>query len=151
MEVELVNGNHLPGVLHRLLPAFGPALLISITYVDPGKWAATVEGGARFGHDLVVLMLIFNVVAILCQYLSACISVVTGKDLAQICSDEYDKFTCMFLGVQATVSMIVLDLTMILGIAHGLNLLFGVDLSMGVFLTALDAVLSPFFSTLLVC
>uniref|UniRef100_A0A2P2MC59 Ethylene insensitive protein n=1 Tax=Rhizophora mucronata TaxID=61149 RepID=A0A2P2MC59_RHIMU len=149
MEVELVNGNHLPGVLHRLLPAFGPALLISITYVDPGKWAATVEGGARFGHDLVVLMLIFNVVAILCQYLSACISVVTGKDLAQICSDEYDKFTCMFLGVQATVSMIVLDLTMILGIAHGLNLLFGVDLSMGVFLTALDAVLSPFFSTLL--
>uniref|UniRef100_A0A2P2MC83 Ethylene insensitive protein n=1 Tax=Rhizophora mucronata TaxID=61149 RepID=A0A2P2MC83_RHIMU len=149
MEVELGSSNHLPGVLHRLLPALGPVLLISLTYIDPGKWAATVEGGARFGYDLALPMLIFNFAAILCQYLSACIGVITGKDLAQICSDEYDKFTCMFLGVQATVSMIVLDLTMILGIAHGLNLLFGVDLSTGVFLTALDAVLSPLFSNFL--
>ncbi|KDP29130.1 hypothetical protein JCGZ_16519 [Jatropha curcas] len=149
METEFVNTNHPPSILHRLLPAVGPGLLIAIGYVDPGKWAATIEGGARFGYDLVVPMLIFNFAAVLCQYLSARIGVVTGRDLAQICSDEYDKFTCMFLGVQAAVSIIALDLTTILGIAHGLNLLFGVDLSTGVFLTAIDAVLFPLFATFL--
>lgn len=38
----------------------------------------------------------------------------------------------------------------VLGVAHGINLLFGVDLSTGVFLAALDAVLFPVFSTFLV-
>ncbi|CAI9782616.1 unnamed protein product [Fraxinus pennsylvanica] len=57
-------------------------------YVDPGKWATTVDGGARFSSYVVLLMLIFNCVAILCQYLSACIAVVTGKDLAQILGNE---------------------------------------------------------------
>ncbi|KAK9290421.1 hypothetical protein L1049_008590 [Liquidambar formosana] len=149
MEAEISKANHLPGILHRLLPAAGPALLISIGYVDPGKWAATVEGGARFGFDLVAIMLVFNFAAILCQYLSACIGVVTGKDLAQICSDEYDKATCIFLGVQTELSVIALELTMILGIAHGINLMFGLDLFTSVFLTAIDAVLFPLFATLL--
>lgn len=84
MESEFVNPNCMLGILHRLLPAIGPGLLVAIGYVDPGKWAATVEGGARFGYDLVVPMLIFNLAAILCQYLSALIGVVTGRDLAQV-------------------------------------------------------------------
>ena len=84
METENSNVNSLPAVFHRLLPFVVPVLLISIGYVDPGKWAATVEGGARFGCDLAALMLVFNFAAILCQYLSARIGVVTGKDLAQV-------------------------------------------------------------------
>ncbi|GMI71236.1 ENHANCED RESPONSE TO ABA3, CYTOKININ RESISTANT 1, ORESARA 2, ETHYLENE INSENSITIVE 2, ORESARA 3 [Hibiscus trionum] len=149
MEVEIGNANHQPGVLNRMLPAVLPVLLISIGYVDPGKWVATVEGGARFGFDLVAPMLLFNCAAILFQYLSARIGIVTGRDLAQICSDEYDKATHIFLGVQAELSMVVLDLTMVLGVAHGINLLLGVELSAGVFLAALDAVLFPVFATIL--
>ncbi|XVF55476.1 hypothetical protein PTKIN_Ptkin06aG0039200 [Pterospermum kingtungense] len=149
MEAETGNGNNQSGVLHRILPVVLPVLLISIGYVDLGKWVTTVEGGARFGFDLIAPMLLFNLAAILCQYLSARIGVVTGKDLAQICSDEYEKSTQIFLGVQAELSVIVLDLTMVLGVAHGINLLFGVDLSTGVFLAALDAVLFPVFATLL--
>jgi NRAMP (natural resistance-associated macrophage protein)-like metal ion transporter len=84
MEAESFNSNPLPDGLNRLLPVVVPVLLISVGYVDPGKWAATVEGGARFGFDLVVLMLVFNFAAILCQYLSARIGVVTGRDLAQV-------------------------------------------------------------------
>ncbi|KAF7146485.1 hypothetical protein RHSIM_Rhsim04G0146400 [Rhododendron simsii] len=87
--------------------------------------------------------------AILCQYLSASIAVVTGRDLSQICSEEYGKATCIFLGVLTEISMIALDLTMILGTAQGLNLIFGVDLFTCVFLTAIDAVLFPVFATLL--
>ncbi|KAK8711997.1 hypothetical protein V6N13_147250 [Hibiscus sabdariffa] len=149
MEAEAGNGNHQQGVLHRLLPAILPVLLISIGYIDPGKWVITVEGGARFGLDLVVPMLLFNLAAILCQYLSAQICVVTGRDLAQICCDEYEKCTRIFLGVQAELSVIILDLTMVLGVAHGINLLFGVDLSTGVFLAALDAVLFPIYASFL--
>lgn len=149
MEAEISNANHMPDVRHQFLPAVFPMLLISIGYVDPGKWAAVVEGGARFGFDLVALMLVFNFAAVLCQCLAARIGVVTGRDLAQICSDEYDKSTCMLLGIQTELSMIALDLTMILGIAHGLHLMFGADLFSCVFLTAIDAVLFPLFATLL--
>ncbi|KAG6639887.1 hypothetical protein CIPAW_10G133200 [Carya illinoinensis] len=94
-------------------------------------------------------MLVFNFAAILCQYLSARIGLVTGRDLAQICRDEYDKFTCLFLGVQIELSVIVLDLTSILGLAHGLNLLFGWDLFSCVFLTAINIILFPLFAILL--
>ncbi|GAV88338.1 Nramp domain-containing protein [Cephalotus follicularis] len=148
MEAEVANPNHQPSFLHRLLPAVIPVLLIAIGYVDPGKWAATIEGGAHFGFDLLTIMLVFNFAAILCQYLSARIGVITGRDLAQICSDEYDKFTCIFLGIQTELSVIALDLTMILGVAHGLNLLFAVDLATCVFLAAVDAILFPLFATL---
>lgn len=134
---------------HRLLPAVLPVLFVAITYVDPGKWVAAIEGGARFGYDLILLMFVFSLAAVLCHYLSACIAVVTGRDLAQICSAEYDTITCIFLGVQAELSMIALDLSMILGTAHALNLTFGIGLFTCVLLTSLDAFLFPLFSNLL--
>lgn len=84
MEAEISNANHMPDVRQQFLSAVFPMLLISIGYVDPGKWAAVVEGGARFGVDLIVLMLLFNFAAVLFQYLSARIGVVTGRDLAQV-------------------------------------------------------------------
>ncbi|XP_010253910.1 PREDICTED: ethylene-insensitive protein 2-like [Nelumbo nucifera] len=149
MEADPTGINQMKDVAFRLFPAVGPMLLISMGYIDPGKWASAVEGGAHFGSDLVLQMLVFNFAAILCQYLAACIGLVTGKNLAQICSEEYNKSICIFLGVQAELSIIALDLTMILGIAHSLNLLFGVDLFTCVFLTALDAVFFPIFATIM--
>lgn len=149
MEFDSLTDNRQPSTLQRLFPAVVPVVFIAISYVDPGKWAVAVEGGARFGVDLVFPVLIFNFAAILCQYLSARIAVVTGRDLAQICSEEYDKITCMLLGVQAEISMIALDLMMVLGTAHGLNVLFGIDLFTGVFLTALNAALFPLLATVL--
>lgn len=85
MEAETASFNYLPSIHSRHLQAVVPVLLVSIGYVDPGKWAATVEGGAHFGFELVSVMLLFNFAAILCQYLSARIGVVTGRDLAQVC------------------------------------------------------------------
>lgn len=84
MESTSLHTTHQSGAIRRFIPFIAPALLVSISYVDPGKWAATVEGGARFGFDLFVLVLLFNLAAILCQYLSASIGVVTGRGLAQV-------------------------------------------------------------------
>ncbi|XP_057512563.1 ethylene-insensitive protein 2.1-like [Actinidia eriantha] len=149
MDTEIFTGKNQPRIIQRLLPAVVPTLLIAVGYVDPGKWAAVVEGGAHFGSDLILPMLVFSFGAILCQYLSACIAVVTGRDLSQICSEEYDKAICVFVGVLTEISMIALDITMILGTAHGINLIFGVDLFTCVFLAAIGAVLFPVFATLL--
>ncbi|KAL8204908.1 hypothetical protein R6Q57_010531 [Mikania cordata] len=146
METNEMIAKSQPSMTHRLLPAVLPVVFVAITYVDPGKWVATIEGGARFGNDLIVLMFVFSLAAVLCQYLSASIAVVTGRDLAQICSTEYDTFTCVFLGIQAELSMIALDITMILGTAHALNLTFGIGLFTCVILTSLDAFLFPVFS-----
>ncbi|KAJ0784598.1 putative NRAMP family protein [Helianthus annuus] len=151
METDNMIAKSHPNTTHRLLPAVLPVLFIAITYVDPGKWVAAIEGGARFGYDLIVLMFVFSLAAVLCQYLSASIAVVTGKDLAQICSTEYDTVTCVFLGIQAELSMIALDLTMLLGTAHALNLTFGIGLFTCVVLTSLDAFLFPVVSSYLEC
>ncbi|KAK4743231.1 hypothetical protein SAY87_001232 [Trapa incisa] len=150
MESQTMSSDNIPVVFRRIIPAVVPALFIAIGYVDPGKWAATIEGGARFGFDLVIPMLVLNFAAILCQYMSARIGVVIGKDLAEICSEEYDKYTCALLGVQTEICVITSDLTMILGIAHGLNLLLGVDLFTCVFLTTVDSVFYPILATLMV-
>ncbi|KAK6146999.1 hypothetical protein DH2020_017911 [Rehmannia glutinosa] len=149
MESETLMIDFQPSTRDRVLAAVGPVLWIAISYVDPGKWAAAVEGGARFGFDLSLLVLIINIVAILCQYLSARVAIATGKNLAQICSEEYDDVTCILLGIQAEISMIVLDLTMVLGTAYGLNAVFGIDLLISVFLTGFDAVLFPILASLL--
>jgi ethylene-insensitive protein 2 len=118
-----VTGGGAPHLFHAL----GPALLISIGYIDLGKWVAAVEAGSRFGLDLVLLALLFNFMAILCQYLAACIGTVTGRSLAEICHQEYSRPTCIFLGVQAGLSLLTSELTMIFGIALGFNLLFEYD------------------------
>ncbi|KAM0943617.1 putative NRAMP family protein [Dioscorea sansibarensis] len=72
--------------------------------------------------------------SILCQYLATCIGMATGKNLAEICSEEYSKSTCILLGVQAEISILISELTTVLGIAHGLSLLFGVEMLPCIFL-----------------
>ncbi|XP_010941527.1 protein ETHYLENE-INSENSITIVE 2 isoform X2 [Elaeis guineensis] len=137
------------GAVPHLFPSIGPALMISMGYIDLGKWVAAVEGGARFGYDLILLVLFFNFAAILCQYLATCIGMITGKNLAEICREEYCRPACITLGLQAEFSMITSDLTTILGIAYGLNLLLGVDLVTCICFAAIGAVLLPFFVTVL--
>ncbi|CAN8257288.1 unnamed protein product [Cochlearia groenlandica] len=149
MEAEIVNVRPQLGFIQRVVPVLLPVLLVSVGYIDPGKWVVNIEGGARFGYELVGITLLFNFAAILCHYVAARISVATGRNLSQICSEEYDKWTCMFLGVQAEFSAILLDLTMVVGVAHALNLLFGVELSTCVFLAAIDAFLFPVFASFL--
>ncbi|KAL7095826.1 hypothetical protein ACP275_10G047200 [Erythranthe tilingii] len=147
MESETLITDYQQMTRERMFAAVGPVLWIATSYIDPGKWAVAVEGGARFGFDLSLLLLIINCAAILCQYLSARVAIATGKNLAQICSEEYDDATCIVIGIQAEISMIVLDLTMVLGIAFGLNAAFGIDLLNCVFLTVFDAVLFPLLAS----
>ncbi|GAB2300603.1 Ethylene-insensitive protein 2 [Dionaea muscipula] len=149
MEAEDPSSYNNRGFFIEIIPVVAPLFLVAVGYIEPGKWAACIESGARFGGDLTGFLLIFYLVGILYQYLSAHVTVVSGRNLAQICRDEYDRRTSILLGVQAELSMILLDLGMILGIAQGLNMIFGLDLFSSVILTALAASLFSLSAILL--
>jgi manganese transport protein len=128
------------GIFRRLLVFGGPAYLVSVGYMDPGNWATDLEGGARFGYSLIWVLLLSNLMALLLQTLSARLGIVTGRDLAQSCGDEYPKPVTIALWLLCEIAIIACDLAEVLGTAIALQLLFGLPLVWGVSITAFDAV-----------
>ena len=129
------------GWFRRLFAFLGPAYLVSVGYMDPGNWATDIEGGARFGYTLIWVLLMSNMMAVLLQTLSARLGIVTGYDLAQGCRREYPKGINSFLWLLAEIAIAATDLAELLGTIIGLNLLFGLPLLWGAFITAFDTFL----------
>mmetsp|Transcript_46020 Transcript_46020/g.116456 ORF Transcript_46020/g.116456 Transcript_46020/m.116456 type:complete len:872 (-) Transcript_46020:137-2752(-) len=119
----------------------GPAFLVSVAYLDPGNWATAIEGGSRFGYDLVWVVVLSNLIAILLQTLAARLGLVTGKHLAELCREEYPRLVSVLLWVLCEISIVALDLTMVIGTAVGLNLLFHLPLLQCILLSGLDSLL----------
>ena len=130
-----------PTLIRRMLAFAGPAYLVSAGYMDPGNWATDLEGGARFGYQLVWVLVLSNLMAILLQTLSARLGIVSGRDLAQACRESYSKAVCNALWVLCEIAIAACDLAEVLGAAIALKLLFGLPLMAGVVLTALDTLL----------
>jgi manganese transport protein len=126
----------------------GPAYLVSVGYMDPGNWATDLEGGARFGYQLLWVLVMSNIMAILLQTLSARLGIVAGRDLAQACREAYPRPVSYALWVLCEIAIAACDLAEVLGAAIGLNLLFGLPLIAGVVLTALDTFLILWFTNL---
>ena len=112
---------HARQFLHHL----GPAFVASIAYIDPGNFAANFEAGARFGNRLLWVLLWSNAMAILIQYLSAKLGIVTGKTLPRNCRDHFTPRTSFLLWIAAELSALATDLAEFLGAALGFYLLFG--------------------------
>ncbi len=125
----------------RLFSFLGPAYLVSIGYMDPGNWATSIEGGAKFGYALLWIILMSNLMALVLQTLSARLGIVTGFDLAQGCRREYPKSVNLFLWVLAEIAIAATDLAEVIGTIIGLNLLFGMPLLWGAAITAFDTFL----------
>jgi manganese transport protein len=132
----------------RLLAFAGPAYLISVGYMDPGNWATDIEGGSRFGYQLIWVLLASNAIAVLLQALSARLGIVTGRDLARSCREAYPRPVGIMLWVVTEIAIIACDLAEVLGTAIALQLLFGLPLIWGVQLTALDVMLLLYFQHL---
>jgi manganese transport protein len=132
----------------RLLAFAGPAYLVSVGYMDPGNWATDIEGGARFGYRLLWVLVLSNLMALLLQTLSARLGIVSRRDLAQACHDEYPKAISQALWVLGELAIIACDLAEVLGAAIGLNLLFHIPLLAGVLVTAADTLLVLWFTKL---
>ncbi len=141
---EVHGSVHIPknyGFVRRFLAFAGPAYLVSVGYMDPGNWATDIEGGSRFGYQLLWVILMSNLMAILLQTLSARLGIVTGRDLAQACRDEYPKPVAFILWILCEIAIAACDLAEVLGTAIGLNLLFGLPLIFGVIFTGFDTML----------
>ena len=142
---ESVRTSH-PTFLRRLFAFAGPAYLVSVGYMDPGNWATDLEGGAKFGYSLLWVLVMANAMALLLQTLSARLGIVTRRDLAQACRDEYPRSVSYVLWILSEVAIVACDLAEVLGAAIGLNLLFKLPLLAGVLLTAADTLLILWFT-----
>ncbi|MCE9627606.1 MAG: Nramp family divalent metal transporter [Candidatus Eisenbacteria bacterium] len=141
---EMHKSVHVPRTrnwFRRLLAFAGPAYLVSVGYMDQGNWATDLAGGAKFGYQLVWVLLMSNLMAVLLQTLSARLGVVTGRDLAQACRDFYPRFLVWPLWILCEIAIVACDLAEVLGAAIGLQLLFGIPLIVGVIITVLDVFL----------
>jgi manganese transport protein len=116
------------GRLRATFAMLGPAFVASVAYVDPGNFATNIQGGARFGYLLMWVVLVANLMAMLIQYLSAKLGIVTDRTLPELCRERFPRPLTWGLWVQAEVMAMATDVAEFLGAALGLNLLFGVPL-----------------------
>ncbi len=132
----------------RLIAFAGPAYLVSVGYMDPGNWATDLEGGAKFGYRLLWVLVVSNLMALLLQTLSSRLGIVSRRDLAQACRDEYPRPVSFALWLLCEIAIVACDLAEVLGAAIGLQLLFHIPLLIGVAITALDTLLVLWLSRL---
>jgi manganese transport protein len=119
----------------------GPALLVSVGYMDPGNWGTDLQGGAQFKYGLLWVVALASVMAIFLQVISARLGVATGKDLAQCCRDWYPRWTRWSNYLLCEVAIAACDLAEVLGSAVALNLLFHIPLLWAVIITGMDVLL----------
>jgi manganese transport protein len=125
--------------LRALWPFLGPAFIASVAYLDPGNFATDVAGGAKYGYLLLWAVLAANLMAMVVQTLSAKLGIATGRNLAEVCRDNFPRRVSFALWLQAEVIAMATDLAEVLGAALGLSLLFGIPLGLGAGIAVLCA------------
>lgn len=121
----------------RRLAFAGPAVIASIAYMDPGNYATNIQAGAGYGYALLWVVLLANLIAMLFQALSARVGIVTGKNLAELCRDNFPRPVVWVLWAISELAAMATDLAEFLGGAIGLALLFDLPLMAGMAITAI--------------
>src|ERR1700761_2013062 len=114
----------------------GAGALIAVGYIDPGNWATALGAGAGYGYRLLSMVLLASLMAMLLQWLSSRLGVVTGRDLAQICRERSSRRVTLLLWLTSEVAIIACDVAEVVGSAVALQLLLGVSLTVGVLMSA---------------
>jgi manganese transport protein len=115
----------------------GPAVIASIAYMDPGNFATNIQAGARFGYTLLWVVVMANMIAMLFQALSAKLGIVTGRNLAELCREQFPPAAVIPMWIISEVAAMATDLAESLGGAIGLALLFNLPLLVGMVITFL--------------
>jgi manganese transport protein len=127
--------------MRRMLAYFGPGYLVAVGYMDPGNWATSLAGGSQFGYTLLAVILLSNMMAMLFQAAAVRLGLGAGLDLAQACKKNFPRPVNLLLWVFCEIAIIACNLAEVIGMAIGLNLLFGIPLLGGVCITFLDVML----------
>jgi manganese transport protein len=115
----------------------GPAVIASIAYMDPGNFATNIQAGAKYGYGLLWVVLLANVIAMLFQGLSAKLGIVTGRNLAEMCREQFPQPVVWVMWIVSEIAAMATDLAEFLGGAIGLSLLFQMPLIAGMAITAI--------------
>ncbi|RLD16073.1 hypothetical protein DRI50_02780 [candidate division KSB1 bacterium] len=121
--------------LKRLLSFLGPGFLVTVGFIDPGNWATNIEGGAKFGYDLLWVITLSTLMLILIQHMSAKLGIATGKSLAVNIREQFSAPVSATIGVTIVLACVATDVAELLGGAIGFRLLFGMPLWMGALVT----------------
>src|SRR3954470_8940724 len=124
-----------------ILPFLGPAFIASVAYIDPGNFATNIAGGSKYGYTLVWVIVASNLMAMLIQMLSAKLGIATGRNLPEVCREQFSRRTTMGLWLQAEGIAMATDLAEFLGAAIGFHLLLGIGLFPAAIITAIAAFL----------
>ena len=133
--VEVLEGRSARRGLARILPFLGPAFVASVAYIDPGNFATNIQGGAQFGYLLLWVIVASNLTAMLVQALSAKLGIATGRNLAEVCRDQFSRPVVWGMWVISEVVAMATDLAEFLGAALGFYLLLRIPLLPAAFLT----------------
>jgi manganese transport protein len=164
---DVLSGRSRKGFFLRLLPFLGPAFIASVAYMDPGNFAANLQGGAQFGYTLLWVVIAADLIGIIIQTLSAKLGIATGKNLAELCRDRFPRPVVISLWLLMEIVAMATDLAEFIGAAVGFNLLLGIPLWLAGLLTAavtivilglerfgfrpLEAVITAFVGVISVC
>ena len=118
-----------------LLPFAGPAIVVSVAYMDPGNFATNIQAGARYGYGLLWVVLAANLIAMLFQGLSARLGIVTGRNLAELCRENFPTPLVWLMWIVSEIAAMATDLAEFLGGAIGIGLIFGLPLWAGMLVT----------------
>src|SRR5437762_8844226 len=133
--------HHQAGFWQQWRAFIGPAILVSVGYMDPGNWGTDLAAGAQFKYGLLWVVGLASLMAIFMQVISARLGVVAGKDLAQCCRDWYPRWARWPQWLLCELAIAACDLAEVLGSAVALNLMFHIPLLWAVIITGLDVLL----------
>ncbi|MCA9284040.1 MAG: Nramp family divalent metal transporter [Phycisphaerales bacterium] len=123
-----------------IVPFLGPAFIAGVAYMDPGNFATNIEAGSGYGYTLLWVVLMSNLMAMLIQTLSAKLGIATGRNLAELCREQFPRPVTFSLWVLMELAAMATDLAEFIGAALGLRLLFG----MSMWLAAIVAAVATF-------
>jgi manganese transport protein len=121
--------------VRALLPFLGPAIIASVGYMDPGNFATNIQAGSTYGYELLWVVLSANLVAMLFQGMSAKLGIVTGRNLAELCREQFSRRAVVGMWIASEIAAMATDIAEFLGGALGLSLLLHVSLLCGLTIT----------------
>ena len=130
---ESIRSGRIP--LKKLLGFLGPGFLVTVGFIDPGNWATNIEGGARFGYELLWVITLGTLILIVIQHMAARLGIATGKSLAVNIREHFPAPLSSFFGFTIVAACVATDLAELVGGGIGFSLLFGMPLWAGALLT----------------
>jgi manganese transport protein len=123
--------------LRNILSFFGPAVIASVGYMDPGNFATNIQAGSTYGYELMWVVLVSSLAAMLFQAMAAKLGIVTGRNLAELCREEFSRPIVLGMWLGSEIGAIATDLAEFMGAAMGVSLLFNIALGWGLIISGI--------------